>query len=416
MTRLLTQDLRASGAAPCIVVLGDRARRNPRAAARRLEGHFVASELTQTAALARVAFAHAAAGEAADSVPDQPVRVFENLGVMYGTVDRQGAAALRAAGEVASLTGSPQLSLIRPTRVAPARLRRKVTWGMEALGIPGLWDEGLTGEGVLVGHLDTGADGGHPALKRAIAAFAELDGFGRLVEPAPKPYDTDDHGTHTAATIAGRAVRGMAVGVAPEARLASAIVIEGGETVARVLGGLDWAVGQGVRIISMSLGLRGWWEDFVPIVRLLRERNVLPVFAVGNEGPGTSRSPGNYPDALSVGATSEDGTVWWKSSSQRFARRRDPLVPDIAAPGVGVISARPGGRGFHEMDGTSMATPHVAGLAALLLQAKPTATAAALQRAIYSSCRPAPGPDAARGNRGIPNGPRALRALRRRRR
>ncbi len=207
---------------------------------------------------------------------------------------------------------------------------------MEALGIPDLWDEGLTGEGVLVGHLDTGADGGHPALKRAIAAFAELDGFGRLVEPAPKPYDTDDHGTHTAATIAGRAVRGMAVGVAPEARLASAIVIEGGETVARVLGGLDWAVGQGVRIISMSLGLRGWWEDFVPIVRLLRERNVLPVFAVGNEGPGTSRSPGNYPDALSVGATSEDGTVWWKLV-------QPALRPAPRPPGPGHRRAR--GRG-----------------------------------------------------------------------
>ena len=96
---------------------------------------------------------------------------------------------------------------------------------------------------------------------------------------------------------------------------------------------------------------------------MLRARGILPVFAVGNEGPGTSRSPGNYSEALSVGASDEDDLVADFSSSQQFRRPGDPRVPDIVAPGVGVISTVPGG-GFAEKDGSSMATPHIAGLAA----------------------------------------------------
>ena len=86
-------------------------------------------------------------------------------------------------------------------------------------------------------------------------------------------------------------------------------VIEGGNAVARVLGGMDWAVGQRVRVLSMSLGFRGWWEDFSCRSPGIRSRQVLPVFAVGNEGPGTSRSPGNYSQSLSVGAMDKDHTV-----------------------------------------------------------------------------------------------------------
>jgi subtilisin family serine protease len=97
------------------------------------------------------------------------------------------------------------------------------------------------------------------------------------------------------------------------------------------------------------------------------------------------------------------------SSSQRFKRRREPIVPDLVAPGVAVVSARPDG-GYQSMDGTSMATPHVAGLAALLMEAVPAADAATIEQAIFASCDPrrtAPG----RGNRGLPSGPRALELL-----
>jgi subtilisin family serine protease len=379
------------------------------AAARALSRYFISSEMSLSAAV-RSAKGRARGARSADARQATPVRYFPHLGVMLGTVTREGLAALRADPRVQVVTGAPPLSPVRPHRIAAARLVARQTWGLEAMNVAALWKEGLTGQGVLVGHLDTGADGRHPALRGAIRSFAEFDALGRELHPAPRPYDTGDHGTHTAATIAGRAVNRRAIGVAPGAELASAIVIEGGDVVARVLGGMDWAVGQGIRILSMSLGFRGWWEDFRPLTRLLRVRNILPVFAVGNEGPGTSRSPGNYTEALSVGACDPHGQVADFSSSQRFRRLRDSVVPDLVAPGVNVISARPG-RGYQAMDGTSMATPHVAGLAALLVEAKPDATETQIERAIFKACALRPGMTRDRAGRGAPDAAQALAIL-----
>jgi subtilisin len=317
MSRVIGQDLQASGVAQVIVVL----RKPPEVAAgggagvgaalggpvvdgsvQGIERHFRRSELSQDRALA-------ASDLTAAGAVEPTVRYYPNLGVAFGSVDRAGLAALRADPAVASVQGAPKLSLIKPKRIAEAKLTVNRTWGLVALKAPELWAKGFTGQGVLVGHLDTGVDGQHPALKDAIGAYAEFDLLGSELKPTPAPRDSGEHGTHTAATIAGRPVQGRSVGMAPDAKLASAMVIEGGNAVARVLGGMDWAVGLRVQVLSMSLGFPGWWEDFIPIARILRRHQVLPVFAVGNEGPGTSRSPGNYPQALSVGAMDTNRTV-----------------------------------------------------------------------------------------------------------
>ena len=402
MSGYLTQELKARGTAQVIVVL--RAATGTGAAAsasegRRLAGHFSSAPVGRMRALA-----------ASLGVSTRPCRFFPHLGVMLGTVDRDGLAALRSDPQVVSVGGAPALSPIRPSRVAAARLDKARTWGIERLGVPALWDKGLTGTGVLVAHLDTGVDGRHPALRGAVAHFAEFDRMGRPVQPAPKPYDSDEHGTHTAGTIAGRPVGGRHVGVAPGARLASALVIEGGDAIARVLGGMDWALSLGARVLSLSLGFRGWWPDFLAVTRVLRQKGALPVFAVGNEYAGSSRSPGNYPEALSVGACGEDDRVADFSSSQRFNRKKDPVVPDLVAPGVGIVSAKPGG-GYQAMDGTSMATPHVAGLAALLLEAVPKAKVSRLEAAILGSCVRPRGMSAERAGRGIHSATKALEAL-----
>lgn len=402
MTAHIRQELKGSGVARVIVVLKTALPPDATPDPEPVLRLFVASEYSQVSALA-------AAGRGRRVGPTG--LFFPRLGVCLGTADAAALSRIRRTPGVARILGAPPLSLIRPKRVAAAALTRATTWGLDLLGVPGLWDQGLDGTGVSVGHLDTGVDGKHPTLRRALAAFAEFDDFGRQVRPVPRPHDTDDHGTHTAGTIAGRPVQGKSIGVAPKAMLCSAIVIEGGDVVARVLGGMDWAIGQGIRMLSMSLGFRGWWDDFLPLTRILRAQGILPAFAVGNEGPGTSRSPGNYAEALSIGAVDKQRRVAAFSSSDRFRRRRDPGVPDLLAPGVGVISARPGG-GYQAMDGTSMATPHIAGLAALLWQARPQATVAQVERAILRSCTLPPGAAPARYGRGIPHGPRALELLR----
>jgi subtilisin family serine protease len=444
MTPLIEEQLRATGTAQVIVVLQPShtpqvstkgleagadvmpaaAASSLEAAASSLSRYFVSSALSQDSALAtdhpartrRRAVTGRAREMASDSAlppPETPrpptMRLFKNLGLILGTTDREGVAALNTDPLVRSVTAAAPISLIRPVVSSPARLAGAVTWGLDRLGVPDLWDAGYTGKGILVGHLDTGVDGKHPALKGAVAEFAEFDLMGKKVDGA-RPHDSDEHGTHTAGTILGRKIGATAFGMAPGAKLASALVIEGGNVVARILGGMDWVVGLRVKILSMSLGLRGYHEDFLPVTGILRERGVLPVFAVGNEYAGTSRSPGNYVEALSVGACDENDHVADFSSSQRFARANNPIVPDLVAPGVGIISSVPGGK-FKQMDGTSMATPHVAGLAALLWQAKPAATPDEIEAAIFASCqRPADMPEE-RGNRGIPHGPRALAAL-----
>ncbi|MDT5015324.1 MAG: in [Mycobacterium sp.] len=398
----IAQNLNAFGFAPVIARIAPDSDD-----AARVRKHFSAAPSSQlgSASLALKSEAGAARPRA-DST-----RVYPNLGVVYGTVDREGLAALKADPAVSKVTAAPEFSLIRPVSSAKATLTTTHTWGLTFMGVPELWGQGLTGKGVRVAHLDTGVDDSHPALHGAVAEFAEFDLTGRQTPgAAPSDSDTgDSHGTHTAATIAGRAVRGRHVGVAPGAELYSAMVIEGGLIVARILGGMDWAVGQQVRVLSMSLGIRGIVMDFLNIVDILRSSKILPVIAVGNEGPGTSRSPGNYAKALSVGAHDDKSDVADFSSSQRFKRKVAQLVPDVVAPGVDVISAGLNGS-FRSLSGSSMATPHVAGLAALLLEARPDATVTKLENAIQSSARRAT-MDRERVNRGAVNAKRALDAI-----
>jgi subtilisin family serine protease len=430
MTPAIREQLQATGVAQVIVVL-KRAERpaaaaleaapataGVAAAAARLRSYFLTGPDTRQGAVALHAPptglpATASALESAPAPVGGPL-VFEHLGVLLGSADADGVRALEDHGLVDEVTAAPEFSLIRPVRRTAAARPAGSTWGLSRLGVPGLRAQGLTGEGVLVGHLDTGVDASHPAFDegRAIARFAQFDWMGRPVAGA-KPHDSGTHGTHTAGTIAARAVGKTQFGVAPGAGLASGLVIEGGNVIARILGGLNWLVGlrePRVRVLSLSLGLRGYREDFRPVIRILRARDILPVIAAGNEGPGTSRSPGNYPEVLSVGAGAAGDTVADFSSSQKLLRPTR-VVPGLVGPGVGVLSCVPANK-YEEMDGTSMATPHVAGLAALLFQAVPGATADAVERALLGSCaRPAAMPPA-RAGRGVPDGPAALALLR----
>ena len=146
MSRLLTQNLSASGVASCIVVLSDEAASSMESV-RRLEGHFTRSDLSQDAALSR------AMGRPESETGTGAVQYYENLGVFYGTVDRSGLAALRSESAVASVSAAPQLSLIRPDRIEVAALATSRTWGIDALGVPALGHgHGVIGiNGLLIG-------------------------------------------------------------------------------------------------------------------------------------------------------------------------------------------------------------------------------------------------------------------------
>jgi subtilisin len=387
-----------------------------------LETCFVKDERSMAACLASASLAMAAnfprRGPRAKANPEATpryysdiprIRKFPALGVIMGDIHHDGLERLAVHPRVRYVASSFSVSLIRPTGARNAALSTDTTtWGIEMLEIPALWAAGLRGDNVRVGHLDTGVDANHPALMGAVAGFLYTDLHGNA-DPAVAPKDTEEHGTHTAGTIAGRPVSGRSIGVAPGALLYSAVVADGGNLVARILTGMEWAFAQGVRILNLSVGIRPYNDDFRRLMSALRAAGILPVCSVGNFGPGTSCSPGNYDLVLSVGEIDATGEVAAESSSQWFARAEDPLVPDVVAPGVDIISARPRG-GYQSLDGSSQATPHISGLAALLWQAKPTATVAEIESAIFNSCRLGT-MSQERANRGLPNGPRAYEAL-----
>lgn len=332
-----------------------------------------------------------------------------NLGLVIGTVDRRAYTELMKlqSHDVKAILAAPEMSLIKPEVSEPMPVPQGIGWGLEMLQIEQLWAQGLNGADVLVGHMDTGIESTHPMLVNAVDAFAQFDVLGSQIANAPTA-DSGTHGTHTASVLAGRPVDGRSFGVAPGAKLACATVIEGGRVTARVFGGMDWAVGQGARIINVSLGLRGYQPLLNEVIATVRARGVLPVVAIGNEGPGLTRTPGNCLGSLSAGACDKDKLVYAQSSSEKLTDGR--ITPDLVAPGVQVPCAAAGGQ-YAFATGTSLATPHVSGLAAILLQAHPEATVDQLEKAIFDSCHKPTSFSRLRGNRGIPNGPLALAKL-----
>lgn len=284
-----------------------------------------------------------------------------------------------------------------------------LSWNLTHLNIESCWENGFTGAGVRIGHLDTGVDATHLALGGKIANFALFDTNGIIIPNVP-PQDSGDHGTHTAGIICGGIVDGQSIGVAPEAKLCSGVVIEGGKPLVRVLSGLDWMFDQGVRVVCVSLGLPGYNPLFEIILARLRQQGVLCIFPIGNSGRRISHSPANYLGVIAVGAIGQNNRVARFSGSQVFDRTDDPIKPNLVAPGVDIISAAPGG-GVSKQSGTSMAAAHVAGVAAFLYQAKPEATVEEVEHALLTSCLPLPDVDPQRVGCGLVHPKGALEIL-----
>jgi subtilisin family serine protease len=284
-----------------------------------------------------------------------------------------------------------------------------LAWGLQRIGIEACWQRGFTGAGVRVGHLDTGVDGRHAALSGRIAEFVEFDGDG-YPAPSASPRDSGSHGTHTAGVICGRPCDHLSLGVAPDAELCSGMVIEGGKCLVRLLAGLDWMLDCRVRVLCISLGIPMYNPLFEILLKRLKREGVLVIAPAGNRGSGQTSSPANYPGVIAVGAIDARDKVARFSGCQLFKRTTDFFKPNLVAPGVDVPSANPGG-GLQIRSGTSMAAAHVAGVAALLFQAKPGASAAEVEEAILTTCTPLPESSEQRYGGGLINPVEALEAM-----
>jgi subtilisin family serine protease len=330
-------------------------------------------------------------------------------------------------------------------------------WGVGPLGYNAqrFWQVGVRGSGVRIGIADSGIDVTHSTFATlrsnqrltAFAAFAN-DGTkvvqhrpdGSLIpDSAAIPTLSHWHGTFCSAILVGEPTGGKARGMAPKAELAVVQVLQEANngSVASIFAGLSWLADQRCDIISLSLGWEGKHDQWANPIRTLLRQGAVVVAAAGNSfgvpGVPPSDSPANYPldpdDAnqglfISVGAIDQGNLVadfsggetvnWsgvqdtWPNGTQTpspFATAPPRIVPSMVAPGVGIVSASPvSPAGQYRMEsGTSMATPHVAGLLALILSALRARTSATPRNAadlFFKSLAPLPGTVVDRSGRG----------------
>lgn len=292
---------------------------------------------------------------------------------------------------VMAVLPNQKIKLIKPSAIDYQQLRtqeekNKLTWGLELLEIPKMWEK-TKGKGITVSVLDTGVHGDHPALKNRVKGFVVIDSLGRRITATPY-FDGGNHGTHVCGTVAGgKTASGVSIGVAPEADLLAGGVLIGNSTLRTLVEGISWSIENGADVINMSLGMSYYEPLFAQVFdMLINQYDVLPVVAVGNENHGNTSCPGNAHNAFSIGAVemlpeSELGITFFSSGASLVfpddAPNRLVTKPDVSAPGAQVYSAVPptkqanGSFEYTYMDGTSMATPHVAGVVALLLAGEP---------------------------------------------
>ncbi|MEE8153665.1 MAG: S8 family serine peptidase [Phycisphaerales bacterium] len=279
--------------------------------------------------------------------------------------------------------------------------------GVQLMRAPEVWNDlGFTGEGVIVGIIDTGCCITHPDLANQIWINEdEIPGNG--IDDDKNGYpddingydfhndtgnvtDTSGHGTHTTGTVSGDGTNGTTTGMAPDV---SMMILKfwnnfAGESV--VWEAMQYAVDNDADVITASIG----WPHGVNPDRVTWRiecenaiaAGVVVIYAAGNEGcgnpPDNVRTPGDVPDVITIGATdcndikanfSSCGPITW----QNIPPWNDCPLPDgcikpsVAAPGVNTVSTRNNCSGYVTLSGTSMATPHVAGAVALMLEANP---------------------------------------------
>ncbi|GAA2646687.1 hypothetical protein GCM10010412_009570 [Nonomuraea recticatena] len=348
------------------------------------------------------------ASVAAEPIPaSDPVLTLESVNASAVKVTKAQAGtfwhAVRAVPEKKDASGLAGLANTPGTLrgdIAKVWLDRKVKADLDVsvpmIGAPQAWAGGHDGTGVKVAVLDTGIDAAHPDLTGKVVASKSFI-------PGQEVKDGHGHGTHVASTVvgSGAASNGTSKGVAPGAQLIIGKVLDdsGSGTDSSAIEGMEWAVASGARIVSMSLGsgpTDGTDPMSLAVDSLSASSGALFVIAAGNSGASgaeTVSSPGTAGTALTVAAVDENDE--WATFSGQGPRVGGGLKPDIAAPGVDITAARAAGTTmgtpldeyYTAAAGTSMATPHVAGAAAILAQKHPDWTGQKLKAALMSTAK-----------------------------
>jgi subtilisin family serine protease len=288
-------------------------------------------------------------------------------------------AAMRGLLSVAKTAARPSFPL--PAGIDAA----EVPWGIARVNAPNAWAV-TQGEGVKVAVIDTGIDCNHPDLK------ANCAGGYNAFDSGKSTMDDNEHGTHVAGTIAGILDGKGVVGVAPKARLYAVKVLDkdGSGGLTSIIKGLIWAGNNHMDVANMSLGAPMGTIFMRAAVKYAEMKGVVVVAAAGNDGKAVNY-PGAYPEVIAVAAlTPTDGIADFSSRGRQV---------QFIAPGEDVKSSIPGGQ-YAFFDGTSMATPHVSGLAALAV-ARGAHGVDAVRAALRRAAKPVPGLTAEQQGAGV---------------
>ncbi|MFD3306865.1 S8 family serine peptidase [Streptomyces sp. NPDC058694] len=342
--------------------------------------------------------ARAAAGDPFAGVAVRERRALPAVDGEAFKAPKTGAPALWAAvtGRSEARTAAGKAAPARPIAHVwlDAKVRASLAESVPQIGAPAMWKSGYTGKGVKVAVLDTGVDQTHPDL-------AGVETAQKNFSSSPDVEDRYGHGTHVASILAGSGAKsgGRYKGVAPDVQLLDGKVLDddGNGDSSTVIAGMQWAVDQGAKVVNLSLGsLDSPGVDPKEEAIAQLSDKALFVVVAGNSGSGsrTIWSPGSAPEALTVGAVDKEDQL--ADFSSRGPNLDGTLKPDITGPGVDITAALttqssvPPSEDYVVNSGTSMATPHVAGAAALVLQQHPDWSGARLKSLLTGSAKPNP--------------------------
>ncbi|MDX1615254.1 MAG: S8 family serine peptidase [Candidatus Promineifilaceae bacterium] len=314
-------------------------------------------------------------------------------------IQGESLSALAHRSDVAAIRLDQSRQYVEENKVTKVAQPSEATWGVAQVRAIHTWNGlGVTGEGVTIAIMDTGADWRHPALKANYRGVAEAGGVSHAghwfdaVEQTPAPIDPHGHGTHVTGTTVGM----NGIGVAPGAQWIAVRMLDryGFGYTSDILLAFQWLLAPNGDVSLSPDIVNGSWSgapqyaEFKPAIAALRAAGIIPVFAAGNSGPeqGSVGSPAAYDETVAIGASDDkDEAAWF--SARGPSLWAEGVKPDFVAPGTAVLSSLPGDE-YGRLNGTSMAAPHASGILALLKAADPQATTAELLDYLRQTAHP----------------------------
>jgi subtilisin family serine protease len=377
------------GWASYLVILRERADVSGAAAVtdRNARGRFVYDALVETAERSQRPVMAALETEMAAGRA-QAVRRFISVNALGVTSSEAALRRLAALPEVEQIIPAAPVSIPTPIPGVLEPGVQAVEWNVSAVRAPDVWQKGFTGQGIVVASIDTGVQFDHPALlghyRGNVGTGLDLDHnynwWDATGTCSSAPCDDNEHGTHVTGTMIGDDGGSNRIGVAPGATwiACKALDASGSGFLFDLLECADWILApwdlnranadpsKRPHIVNNSWGYSfGGNAGFRTAVQNWRAAGIFPAFAAGNTGPacGTATSPGDYIESFATGSTTMSDTI--SSFSSRGPSLFGGVKPDIVAPGSNVRSSVPV-NGYASFSGTSMASPHSAGVVALL--------------------------------------------------